>query len=224
MAEGSIGDKKYREVIVVPLAARREALALVLLIGLIVVLMGLRFSALKTVDTRKSLQPYQMSDLRLQSQAPILYRSLLGSVADILDFREEDGRWPDVTLLKDEELPPFAGNFLPMGLRGFVWQEHARTGWVDYFGFNGNAAEDTKQGKDPLKNSFILRIIDLQSDDHPHPHFGQHNDLTKRFVHQVWLNPQITDYPAGNLIEKGWKWIVGAEAMQGENAGAVTTE
>jgi hypothetical protein len=146
MGEGSTGVKKYREVIVVPLAARREALALVLLISLIVFLMGLRFSSFKVVDAGNSLQAYQLSDLRLQSQAPILYRSLLGSVADILDIHEEDGRWPDIALLKDDELPPFASNFLPMGLRGYVWQAHASAGWVDYFGFNGNAGEAKKQG------------------------------------------------------------------------------
>jgi hypothetical protein len=224
MAEGSIGENKYREVVVVPLAARREALALVLLISLIVLLMGLRFSLLKTVEVGNSLQAYQISDLHLQNQAPILYRSLLGSVEDILDFREENGRWPDIALLRNEELPPFASNFLPMGLRGFVWKDHASDGWVDYFGVNGDVAQESKQGKDPLENSFILRIIDLQSTDHPHPHFGQHNQQSKRFAYQVWLNPQITDYPAEAQIEKGWKWIVGAGTLSGGDADTVTSE
>ena len=224
MAEGSTGERKYREVVVVPLAAKREALALVILISLIVLLMGARFSSLKTVKVGKSLQAYQLSDLHLKSQAPILYRSLLGSVVDILDFREENGRWPDITLLKNEELPPFASNFLPIGLRGFVWQYHPSEGWVDYFGVNGDVVEEEKQGKDPLENSFILRIVDLQSEDHPHPHFGKHNEQTKRFSHQVWLNPQITDYPAGSLIEKGWKWVVGSGSLSGGDADTVTSE
>jgi len=215
MVEGSTRVKKYREVVVVPLAARREALALVVLISLIVLLKGLRFSLLKTAEVGKSLQAYQMSDLHLKNQAPILYRSLLGSVEDILDFREENGRWPDINLLKNEELPPFANNFLPIALRGFVWQDHAHEGWVDYFGVNGDVADKEKQGKDPLENSFILRIIDLQNEGHPHPHFGQHNEQEKRFAYQVWLNPQIADYPASALIEKGWKWIVGVGSLSG---------
>lgn len=201
-------EKEYREVLVIPLAARREAMALVVIISLIILLMGLRFSQVGTADSGESLKSYQLSDLQLKNQAPTLYRSLLGVVGDIIDLREENGSWPDVALLKSEALPPFASNFLPMGLRGFVWQRHAGEGWVDYFGVNSDAVTAEKQGADPLENSFILRIIDLESEDHPHPHLGQHDNPAMRFSSQVWMNPKVTDYPTERLIERGWKWIV----------------
>lgn len=208
MTEANTPAKKYREVLVVPLAARREAMILALVIGLIVLLMAYRFSMFSSEGTTDSMRPYQLIDLKLKNQAPALYRSLLGSVQDILDLREEEGQWPDIALLQSEALPPFANNYLPVGLRGYVWQQFTGEGWVDYFGVNADAAQEEQQGKDPLENSFILRIIDLQSTKHPHPHFGQHDGQTKRFSAQIWLNPKTTDYPGEKLVEKGWKWVV----------------
>jgi len=224
MAESRTPEKVYREVLVVPLAARREALALIIIISLIVLLMAFRFSLVSSVDSRESLKTYQLSDLYLKNQAPTLYRSLLGVVGDIMDLREENGSWPDIALLKSEALPPFASNFLPIGLRGFVWERHASKGWVDYFGVNGDVASAEKEGADPLENSFILRIIDLQSEDHPHPHLGQDNDPAMRFSSQIWMNPQVVDYPTESLVERGWKWIVSAGTPSGGNADAVISE
>ena len=224
MAESGTTEKVYREVLVVPLAARREALALIIIISLIVLLMAFRFSLIRPVDSRESLKSYQLSDLYLKNQAPTLYRALLGIVGDITDLREENGSWPDVVLLKSEALPPFASNFLPIGLRGFVWERHASEGWVDYFGVNGDVASAEKQGADPLENSFILRIIDLQSEDHPHPHLGQDNDPVIRFSSQIWMNPKVIDYPEERLIERGWKWIVSSSGSPAGNADGVIVE
>lgn len=224
MIENGTPDKVYREVLVIPLAARREALALIAVIFLIIVLMGVRFSLLPTSKgSSRSLQPYQIKDTILKSQAPTLYRSLLGVVGDILDLKEETGDWPDIALLKEEALPPFASNFLPMALRGYVWEKHASEGWVDYYGVNSDVGKEEKEAVDPLENSFILRIIDLKSEDHPHPHFGKHDDPKALFNFQVWINPQPTEYPAGSLVEKGWKWIVRSGApVDGKSAGMVT--
>ena len=222
MTEGGTQKKIIREVLVVPLAARREALILLVVISLIILLMALRFSLVRSVDTGNTLKSYQLSDLYLQNQAPVLYRALLGSVADILDLREENGSWPDIDLLKTEALPPFAGNFLPVGLRGFVWQRHTGDGWVDYCGINGDTLSAEKQGTDPLENSFILRVIDLQSENHPHPHQGRDNDPAVRFTYQIWMNPQVVEYPGEALVERGWKWVVGSS--QGEAADVVTEQ
>jgi len=224
MIESSTREKTYREVLVVPLAARREALILIVIISLIILFMALRFSLVRSDDSRESLKSYQSPDLYLKNQAPTLYRSLLGSVGDILDLREESGSWPDVVLLSSEGVPPFAGNFLPMGLRGFTWQRHAGEGWVDYFGVNSDIASAEEQGADPLENSFVLRIIDLQSEDHPHPHFGKDNDPLMRFSYQIWMNQQVTEYPGERLIERGWKWVVGTGSSQGGNTDTVISE
>ncbi len=225
MVESSTPDKVYREVLVTPLAARREALALITVICLIILLMGLRFSLLpSSKDSRRSLQPYQLNDTLLKSQAPTLYRSLLGVVGDILDLRDETGNWPDAALLKEEALPPFASNFLPVALRGYVWKMHASEGWVDYYGINSDVGKEDKEAVDPLENSFILRIIDLKSEDHPHPHFGTHDDAKMLFTFQVWINPQTTDYPADSLVEKGWKWIVRSGTPVGGKSAGVLTE
>jgi hypothetical protein len=204
---------RYREVLVAPKAARREALFLVLAIGLIIACMGLRFYILRSGEEAIREKPAcQLSDIYLQNQAPVLYRSLLGVAADIVDLRLEDGSWPDVARLKDDALPPFAANFLPTGLRGYIWKAYAREGWVDYFGINGDLqAGEPKEGSDPLENSFILRIIDLQSDSHPHPHAGNHEEGDKRFVIQVWMNTRPVDYPGEELVKHDWKWIVGAD-------------
>ncbi len=214
MTDTTLGsEKKYREVLVAPRAARREALYLAAAVGLIVLLMGVRFYLLSSGKEALQEKPAcQLSDIYLQNQAPVLYRSLLGVVGDIIDLHQENGTWPDVEQLKEEALPPFAGNFLPVGLRGYVWKSYPHAGWVDYFGVNSEVgAGSENQAADPLENSFILRIIDLNSTEHPHPHAGNHGTPGQRYVGQVWINPRVTDYPGQELIKRDWKWVVGAD-------------
>lgn len=197
-----------QEVIVQPLAARREALGLAGMIGLIILFMALRFGALEETAAHESLKSYQQKDTILQNQAPILYRSLLSVVGDITDLYSDTGTWPDVNSLRGETLPPFAVDFLPPALRGYRWTRHAQNGWVDYFGINGDIDKSEKESADPLENSFMLRIIDMASKTHPHPHPGLHNDPEIRFSQQVWMYPETRKYPGENAINKGWKWII----------------
>ncbi len=224
MAESTADTEKVcRKVLVLPLAARREALYLGIVIAVIVFLMAMRFSQVRVIDIQQTRPPYQLSDIYLQNQAPVLYRTLLGVTADIMDLRLESESWPKVSLLIEESLPPFANNFLPMGLRGYVWELYPHEGWVDYFGINGDVGvKGENKADDPLQNSFVLRIIDLESEDHPHPHFGEHANLSTRFVSQVWTNPKLTDYPGEELIKRGWKWIVSPN--QQPAGGAQVTE
>ena len=198
----------YKEVIVVPLAARREALALAGVILLIMLVMAVRFSAVRVTVQADSLKPYQRKDIALKNQAPLLYRSLRGVTGDIIDLREESGQWPEVELLQDEALPPFAAEFLPVGLRGYVWTRHVGPGWVDYFGVYQEVSAAIKKGLDPLEDSFMLRIIDLRSESHPHPHEISDNDAARSFSSQVWMYPGRRSYPGENVAAKGWKWIV----------------
>ena len=203
-----------REVIVAPLAARREALALCGVIALIILLMAGRFSAIRSTAPTESLKSYQQKDIFLKNQAPLLYRALRGVAGDIIDLREETGHWPDIELLKNEALPPFAAEFLPAGLRGYVWTCHVGKGRVDYFGVYGDIEAAKKKGLDPMEDSFLLRIIDLHNEEHPHPHLGQDNDSGIRFSSQVWMYPARRIYPGENVVQKGWKWTVDATDLK----------
>ncbi len=213
--ENTPPQNECRVFLVQPKGARREALALAGVIALIVLLMGIRFTQMNSSTSGVQLRPYQIKNLHLKSQAPTLYRSLLGVVADVLTLREENGSWPGIDTLQEEVLPPFANIFLPVDLRGFVWKRYQSDGWVDYYGINVGAAAAKQQGGDPLENSFILRIIDLQSEQHPHPHLGKDNNTLMRFTAQIWVNPQTVDYPGEDLAERGWKWIVAENSMAG---------
>jgi len=225
MVEGHTTDREYREVLVVPLAARREALALVGAILLIILLMGVRFSLIPSKNNAiKALPSYQIYDITLTNQAPMLYRSLLTAVADIEDLRDESGAWPRSTRLQKEVIPPFDASFLPVGLRGFQWKSYPHKGWVDYHGINKDVGSEDKESVDPLENSFVLRIIDLQSKDHPHPHFGRDKDPNVRYSAQIWMNPQHVEYPGANLVTKGWKWVVQEGATSSGVGAAVLSE
>ncbi|GEM_PF-3231122 len=204
-----------RVVTVSPLSARQEALTLVLIIAIILGLMGLRFYLVRKNSPKGTqLQAYQEKDLFLRNQAPIMYRSLCSVAGDILDIYQEEGSWPTVERLEEEALPPFAKDFLPPGLKGYVWKRYPGKGWVDYFGINADVGRDSKKGFDPLKDSFVLRIIDLNGPKRPGPVLVGPKGQDGRFCWQVWIYPSPRDYPgAQNLIKSGWKWIVNATEM-----------
>ncbi len=219
-----VGSAKVREVIVRPLTARRETVALILMIAVIIALMGLRFNSLAVVDAKKTLKSYQRIDGILKNQAPTLYRSLVSVVGDILDIREELGQWPEVKSLQDEALPPFANDFLPAGLKGYVWTQYKTGESVDYYGVNQNVLKQEKAGVDPLENTFVLRILDLKAQTHPHPHQGDHSSSNSRFIYQVWMYPEVRDYPGENLKEKGWKWVVNASDSNSGATGVISEQ
>ena len=200
--------EEIKEVIVAPLSARREAMALAGIIGIIILVMAIHFSFLKKQSHSNDLAPCQRRDVFLKNQAPLMYRSLSGAAADIIDLHEETGKWPDVPELKTNALPPFAEAFLPTGLKGYTWQIHSGTGFVDYFGYNAEAAELDKQGRDPLKDSFLLRIIDLRAKGHPAIPESTRIGKDQSFLIQVWQYPARRDYPGNDPASKGWKWII----------------
>ncbi|XOF34497.1 MAG: hypothetical protein ACL93V_04175 [Candidatus Electrothrix sp. YB6] len=202
--------KEYREVIVSPLAAGRELAGLMVAICLILSFIVLRSFQVAPKETSSGSKAYQIRDIRLKNQAPVMYRSLLGAVDSITWTYEAGSNWPDIAALEAEALPPFVGNFLPAGLRGFVWEMHRGATWVDYYGVNKNAKLDEEKGADPLENSFILRIIDLQAGKYPYPYVQSASE--NRFSAQIWVNPQTVDYPEGGLVKRGWKWVVSGNA------------
>lgn len=199
-----------KEVIVAPLAAGRETLGLLAALLLIIVCAGLRVAQVAPDNAAASLEAYQLRDIKLKNQAPALYRSLLGAADSIILLREADGTWPDAAALKQESLPPFAEAFLPAGARGFSWELRQGAAWADYYGINKDTAAAEKAGADPLENSFILRIIDLQAEG-KYP-YSVAKDQEGRFAAQVWMNPKTVDYPDGPLEERGWKWVVSGQA------------
>ena len=203
-------NQEYKEVIVAPLAAKREIVGLSIVICCIILLVGLRHVQVVPEDEIIAKKSYQIQDIRLKNQAPVLYRSLLGAVDSITWTYEAMGTWPDISELQSESLPPFVGDFLPAGLRGFSWEMHQGETWVDYYGVNTAAVQQETKGTDPLENSFILRIIDLQAGQYPYPYVQDTRE--NRFSVQIWINFQIVDYPEGSLAERGWKWVVSGNA------------
>ncbi len=203
-AENPAGDVKIVEV--KPLSAGREAVGLAGAIFLIILLMGLVFSSHKKETGEAGTESFQIKDIYLKNQAPLMYRSLNGVSSDILDLRNDSGRWPTVDELKEEGLPPFASAFLPTGLRGYAWSLHEGQGYVDYFGYNARASSPEGQNSDPLKDSFMLRIIDLSGKSHPSLPASVSTDA--RFFIQIWHFPAVREYPGADPASLGWKWIV----------------
>jgi hypothetical protein len=197
-----------KEIIVAPKATGREALGVVAALCVILLAAGLRVAQIAPKHAGGGIQGYQMQDIKLKNQAPVLYRSLLGTADTITQLREESGNWPDIAALQQESLPPFAAKFLPPGLSSFVWELHQGASWADYYGINKNAATAEKAGADPLENSFILRIIDLQAEKYPYPVAQQVKGQENRFSVQIWINPKPVDYPEGMPADKGWKWVI----------------
>ena len=203
--------QEYKEVIVAPLAAGREVSGLTVALCCIFLLAGMRYVQVAPKDDLTVKKSYQIQDIRLKNQAPVLYRSLLGAVDSITWTYEALGNWPEITELQTESLPPFVGDFLPAGLRGFSWEMHQGDSWVDYYGADKGADRNEKKGADPLENSFILRIIDLQAGKYPYPYIQDTQE--NRFSAQIWINNQIVDYSEGSLAERGWKWVVSANPV-----------
>ncbi|MCI5143422.1 MAG: hypothetical protein D3909_17210 [Candidatus Electrothrix sp. ATG1] len=207
--------QEYKEVIVAPLAAGRELLGLTVVLCVICLCAGLRYVQVAPQEDVAVKKNYQIQDIRLKNQAPVLYRSLLGAVDSITWTYEAAGTWPDISELQTESLPPFVGDFLPAGLRSFSWEMHQGRTWVDYYGANTAVTQEEKTGADPLENSFILRIIDLQAGQYPYPYVLDSQE--NRFAAQIWINPHIVAYPTGSLAKGGWKWVVsGNYAVNGK--------
>jgi hypothetical protein len=207
-----------KELVVPPLAAGRETLGLLVALCVILLLAGLRVIAVAPKQSNHELQAYQLLDIKLKNQAPVLYRALLSAVDSITWLRESEGQWPNVATLQQESLPPFADRFLPTGLRGFFrWEEEQGATWVDYYGSSKNAvAAAEKAGADPLESSFILRIIDRQAGSYPYPVAPQEKGQENRFSAQIWINTNNAAYSQGPLDQRGWKWILSSSAIAEE--------
>ncbi|MCW5212088.1 hypothetical protein VU04_04170 [Desulfobulbus sp. TB] len=203
--------QECKEVIVAPLAAGREVVGLTIVFCCIFLFVGLRYMQVAPKEDATAKVSYQIKDIRLKNQAPVLYRSLLGAVDSITWSYEAAGKWPEINDLQSESLPPFVGDFLPAGLRNFSWERRQGATWIDYYGANKQVTQEEKKGADPLENSFILRIIDLEAGLYPFPYM-QNTEENDRFSAQIWINPQVVEYPQGSLVEQGWKWVVSGNA------------
>ncbi len=189
-----------KESIVPPLDAKRETVGLLLAIEFIVVLMALRFFLISGTEAPQYIMPYQRLDTILTGTQRTLYQTLLSSVSDIEFLRNREGQWPEEDLLNIEDVPPFAGAFLPKELQDYNWLSYGGETWVDYIGNNPG---------DPEALSFILRVIDLHADYHPHPHPGLDYDPNQKVAVQVWIYPEPTRlYPGERLPEANWWWVV----------------
>ena len=189
-----------KERIVSPLNATRETMGVLLTIELIVLLMALRFFLISGSEAPQYMRSYQRPDTILSGTQRTLYQTLLSSVSEIEFLRDREGQWPKEELLEVEDIPPFAGAFLPKELQDYTWFGYDGETWVDYIGNNP---------EDPKAHSFILRVIDLHADYHPHPHPGLDYDPNQKVAVQVWIYPESTrHYPGERLPEANWWWVV----------------
>jgi hypothetical protein len=189
-----------KEIIVPPLDAKRETVGVLLTIELIVLLMALRFFLISGSEVPQYIRPYQRLDTMLTGTQRTLYQTLLSSVPEIEFLRNREGKWPEEALLETEDVPPFAVAFLPKELQDYSWFGYDGETWVDYIGNNP---------ADPRAYSFILRVIDLHADYHPHPHPGRDYDPNQKLAVQIWIYPESTrSYPGERLAEASWWWVV----------------
>ena len=144
------------------------------------------------------LTNYQSLADTLNQEQQFLFRNLVFALPDITYLYEESGFWPEAFVLDEEAVPPFARNLLPSAYENLSWLAYQHGSWVDYWG----ASENTGY-------TFVLRIIDLHSGYHPHPHPGVDYDPKKTTALQVWFYP-VTNrtYPGERLPEAGWKWLL----------------
>ena len=183
-----------------PLDAKRETVGVLLVIELIVLLMALRFFMISGTETPQYMRHYQRLDTMLMGRQRTLYQTLLSSVPEIEFLRDREGQWPEKVLLEMEEVPPFAAVFLPKELQHYSWVSYNSESWIDYLGTNPT---------DPKTHSFILRVIDLHADYHPHPHPGIDYDPNQKVAVQVWIYPESSrPYPGERLPEANWWWVV----------------
>lgn len=183
-----------------PASTRAEtAFVLAVLLG-VAAAMGLRWWLLTLSPAPYYIRPFQRLDEVLGSRERLVYQSLLAAVPEVTALRSELGTWPEAAEMELEAIPPFAPQFLPRELRGIVWTSHNGGSWIDYHG-----------GGDPTQEvrSFILRVIDLHADYHPHPHPGMDYDRNMSVATQVWISGRpVQDYPGERLPEAGWLWVV----------------
>ncbi len=169
-------------------------------IEIIVLLMVFRFYMVSGDEDLQFLYPHQRLDTILTGTQRSLYQTLISSVSDIEFLRDQQGQWPGVELLKMEDIPPFAPAFLPSALQAYNWSSYDGGTWVDYLGHNQADSE---------AHSFILRVIDLHADYHPHPHPGQDYDPNQKLAAQLWVYPEPTrSYPGEYVIEANWWWVM----------------
>ena len=201
MASVTDRDIQYKEVLVAPLDARRETLWLLLGIGLIVLLMCLRFFMFSGKSEEKFLRSYQRLDnILTTNDQRIIYQALLSCVREVEMMRDKEGVWPEAELLQMEQIPPFDIQFLPKSAKDFIWSSYDGVSWIDYVGQN-------QSGKTPV--TFLLRLIDLHAEYHPHPHPGIDYDPNMKVAVQIWIYPEPNrPYPGERLPEASWYWVV----------------
>jgi Family of unknown function (DUF6162) len=202
-----------REVVGRPASARRETIGLLVALAVIALAMTIRFVTVLDDRDTQFVQPYQRLDNVLQGGEVTIYQALLAAMPEVLALRDTEGMWPESVLLEMDMIPPFAKELLPKALRSYEWIGHDGGAWIDYLGVDPTGAH---------KVSFILRIIDLESEYHPHPHPGVDYDPNYRVASQVWMFPDAERrYPGERVIDAGWWWLIAEDdpllQQQGSN-------
>ncbi|MBZ0270475.1 hypothetical protein K8I61_00450 [bacterium] len=141
------------------------------------------------------LRPYQRLTTASPNNAVRLFELLSNAAQDAADMSGA-GRFPSIDELRKAGVPPYDESTLAADLRGFAPHETHQPSWADYRFVRGDAG-------------FILRIIDLHAEYHPHPHPGIDYDPDRRYTYQIWWSGGTRpDDPGERLPEAGWIWIV----------------
>ncbi|MDP8256361.1 MAG: hypothetical protein P9M14_11480 [Candidatus Alcyoniella australis] len=197
---GSQGAGHTVDRVVRPANGRRETLLVLLALAAIIALMLVRACAFGGEQQQTYLRPYQQLDSVLSNPERTLFQSLLASMGEIEGLREDEGQWPEAALLAMDSIPPFDPRFLPSTLQGYLWTDYNNQSWVDYIG----TLPEAGQGR-----TFLLRLIDLHAEYHPHPHPGIDYDPNMRVSSQIWIYDEPDRfYPGERLAEAGWMWVV----------------
>lgn len=191
---------RIRTRVVQPHSSQSESFWVAVLAMLIVYAMVMRLGMLQQRDQPIEPKTYQRLDSELSTEAHLVYRTMLASVADIDDLRAQEGQWPEALLLDQEGIPPFARALMPTPADRLQWVSYDGGTWVDYLGTD-------VEGENKL--SYILRLIDLHGGYHPHPHPGVDYDPELAVAAQVWVYDQAGRYyPGERLPEAGWSWVL----------------
>ncbi len=150
------------------------------------------------VADEQQLKPYQKFINELSSAQKYLFETMVYSTSEVTLLYDDTGFWPETFVLEEEGVLPFAHNLLPNQSYKFTWLAFQHGSWVDYWGTNTD-----------LSTTLLLRIIDLHSGYHPHPHPGVDYDPNKNTASQIWYYPQSNrNYPGERLPEAGWTWLL----------------
>ena len=197
-------DRAVREVVVRPKSNLLEIGIVAYTVLVICVVAGYRVIERSALGGAQ-LAGAQQRDAELAPRARFYNRNALAALGDMEFYLTEDGRLPDAEQLARDGIPPFDLGLAPAENDGLRWvTEHHET-WVDYVISRPTSSPGRVDGSPDV--AYVVRVIDLHADYHPHPHPGIDYDPEQRLAMQLFEAPDARSrYPGERLLEAGWIW------------------